>query len=80
MLITWDLPVYGRLCRILMEILVDFYMRIVKNNNNYYLYFYVPNRRKITINAYESMGRYKMYAHFYCHEEIIHLEFNERIV
>ena len=23
-----------------------------------YLYFYVPNHRKITINAYESMGRY----------------------
>jgi hypothetical protein len=33
-------------------------MRTVYKKINY-PYFYVPNHRKITINAYESMRRYK---------------------
>jgi len=48
-------PGIGKTAKISVEILVDFYLRTVKKNHSY---FYVPNRRKIIINAYESMGCY----------------------
>ena len=36
---------------------MDLYIRTGKKN---YLYFYVPNHRKVTIITYESVGRYTL--------------------
>jgi len=38
------------------EISVDLYMRTGKKD---YPYFYIPNRRKVTIITYERVGHYR---------------------
>ena len=56
MSITWDLSVYGRLCR---NFSGNFGRLVYENwKKKNYPYFYVPNHRKVTIITYESVGRY----------------------
>jgi len=49
-----------------MEISVDLW-ELYKKIKKKYLYFYVPNRKKMTINAYKSMGRYNVCVCFLLH-------------
>jgi len=48
-------PGIGETVKILVEISIDFYM---SSNKKKYPYFFLLNCRKVTINAYESVGRY----------------------